>query len=693
MDVAPTGEPATEPMVADDPDGLTILRDPLRVETTRRRGSQSLRAEIARRIEVEERLQAALLSEREARTAVERAQRRADFLSAASAALAASLDYAQTLDCVAKLAVPEIADWCVVDLVEPGASGEPRFRRIAVAHAEPAKESLLHQLQEKYPTVESGVPHTMRQVLHSGQSWFDAAVSPVRLAAESRDTGHLELMRALGFAAEMVVPLTVRDCILGTITLVGDEGRSYDRDDLLVAEELARRCAMAIANAQAFAAEEAARQAAQRAAERTQHLQEITGQLSRSLVPDQVLATIARSAADLLCAPVGAVFLLDRGDPDADFILAAAHGIDEGLALELRLPRHASLAGRTIDEGRTLVVDDVREEAGTALPAMLTGTLSGSEIAAPIHAGDLRLGVVKAFSPTVRTFSPEDADVLTTLANAAAVALTHARLYREAQDAIRTRDEFLSAAAHDLRTPLTSMKGLAQLMRRWMARPTPPSTERLVGGLARIDASATKMSEQLEELLDLTRLQMGHQLELRRAPLDLVELVRRVVAEQEQVSGLHSIRIDTDQVALEGHWDGIRLGRVLENMLSNAIKYSPAGGDIVVRLTLDEGEEQPMAVLSVVDQGLGIPAADLPSIFDRFRRASNVAGRIGGTGIGLASARQIVGQHGGSIQVQSVEGSGSTFTVRLPVVPVPGPASSEGSSGHDPADALDTAAT
>ena len=203
-------------------------------------------------------------------------------------------------------------------------------------------------------------------------------------------------------------------------------------------------------------------------------------------------------------------------------------------------------------------------------------------------------------------------------------------------------------------------------------------------GLTRIDTTASKMGEQLDELLDLTRLQMGQGLELQRAPLDLVELVRRVAADQQQVSGLHRIGVATGPASLQGYWDGIRLGRVLENMLSNAIKYSPAGGDILVSLTLDVTSERPMAVLSVTDYGLGIPAADLPAIFDRFRRASNVAGRIRGTGIGLASARQIVEQHGGSIEAQSVEGQGSTFIVRLPVTPVPGPIGADGGPPTNP---------
>jgi excisionase family DNA binding protein len=403
----------------------------------------------------------------------------------------------------------------------------------------------------------------------------------------------------------------------------------------------------------------------QRAAERTRRLQEITGQLSQSLEAERVLDSVARASAELLQAPVGAVFLFERGESDAEFVLAAAHGIDQRRAPDLRLPRHASLAGRAIDEGRTLVVNDVREELGTALPALLTGQTTGSEIAAPITAGSARLGVVKAFSPTLQRFTPDDAELLTTLAAAAAVALTNARLYREAQDAVRTRDEFLSAAAHDLKTPLTAVKGLAQFLRRQVARTDLPGSERLMQGLERIDASTTKMGQQLDELLDLTRVQMGQQLELRRNPTDLVALARRAAADQQQITDHHTILVESAHRQLVGTWDGVRLERVLENLLSNAIKYSPEGGSITVSIAEEAGG--PWSVLTVRDQGLGIPAADLPRVFERFERARNVEGRIGGTGIGLASARQIVEQHGGTIAVESAEGLGSIFTVRLPL--------------------------
>ncbi|HTE83116.1 MAG TPA: HAMP domain-containing sensor histidine kinase, partial [Dehalococcoidia bacterium] len=241
--------------------------------------------------------------------------------------------------------------------------------------------------------------------------------------------------------------------------------------------------------------------------------------------------------------------------------------------------------------------------------------------------------------------------------------------YHEAQEAVRVRDEFLSAAAHDLKTPLTVVKGVSQLVQRQLIRTEMQGLERLLEGLATINETATKMGEQLDELLDLTRLQAGQPLELRRQPTDCVDLARRLTAEQQQVAERHQVRVETSLQELAGIWDAVRLRRVLDNLLSNAIKYSPAGGEVVVTVERERedstGDE--WAVLSVRDQGLGIPAADLPHIFKRFRRAANVEGRIGGTGIGLTSARQIVEQHGGAIAVESEEGAGSTFTVRLPL--------------------------
>jgi signal transduction histidine kinase len=112
-----------------------------------------------------------------------------------------------------------------------------------------------------------------------------------------------------------------------------------------------------------------------------------------------------------------------------------------------------------------------------------------------------------------------------------------------------------------------------------------------------------------------------------------------------------------------GAWDAARLEPALDNLVDNAVEYSPDGGDVTVRVRV-EGDA---AVVRVADRGIGIPAADLPRVFERLHRGANVAGRIDGTGIGLARVRQTVAQHGGTVDVQSREGHGSTVTVRLPL--------------------------
>jgi signal transduction histidine kinase len=184
-------------------------------------------------------------------------------------------------------------------------------------------------------------------------------------------------------------------------------------------------------------------------------------------------------------------------------------------------------------------------------------------------------------------------------------------------------------------------------------------------GLERIEATVGRMTRMIDELLDVARLEVGRPLELECGRVDLVALVRHRIAEHQQHTGRHFIQ-QAGEPDLVGEWDAARLERVLDNLLSNAIKYSPEGGIIRVAVIRDEDEEGAWAIVSVRDEGVGIPADDLSRIFEQFQRAQNV-GRIGGTGVGLAATQQIVAQHGGSVTVDSQEGSGSTFTVRLPV--------------------------
>jgi signal transduction histidine kinase len=230
----------------------------------------------------------------------------------------------------------------------------------------------------------------------------------------------------------------------------------------------------------------------------------------------------------------------------------------------------------------------------------------------------------------------------------------------------RSRDEFISSAAHDLKNPLTSIRGQAQLAKRRLARLATPETATVLDQLALIEESTGAMLGLINELEDLARQQMGGTIELHREPTDLVALVRGPVEALSAASG-RTIHLETDVPELHATADAARIGRVVANLLSNAHKYSPAGSAIWVRIAEVAGAAGPDALIAVRDEGIGIPAADLPHIFDRFRRAGNVVGHIAGTGIGLASAQGIVEQHGGTITAESAEGAGSTFTVRLPL--------------------------
>jgi len=241
------------------------------------------------------------------------------------------------------------------------------------------------------------------------------------------------------------------------------------------------------------------------------------------------------------------------------------------------------------------------------------------------------------------------------------------RTEAELQELLRTRDKFLASAAHDLKNPLANIKGQAQLMRRRAARAERLDAAQVMQVLANIDASATRMVAMVDELLDSARLQLGQPLELNRRRTDLVALAHRITAEHQSTTERHRLRVEAAATELVGVWDGERLERVLGNLLGNAVKYSPHGGEILISVAREDGLEGVWAVVAVRDEGVGIPAADLPRVFQRFHRGANVVGRIGGTGIGLAGARAIVESHGGMIAVESQEGAGSTFTVRLPL--------------------------
>ena len=171
----------------------------------------------------------------------------------------------------------------------------------------------------------------------------------------------------------------------------------------------------------------------------------------------------------------------------------------------------------------------------------------------------------------------------------------------------------------------------------------------------------------LDDVVDGLALAQGQPLTLHRQKTDLTSLVQGIVDSYAAMSDAYSIRVSVSESPLYGHWDPLALSLVIDNLVSNAMKYSPDGGSIQVSVGVNRTKGDRYAVLRVQDGGVGIPESDVSRLFEPFFRGSNVEQRIRGTGIGLHSAKQVVEQHGGSIEVQSQLNAGTTVTVRLPL--------------------------
>jgi len=266
---------------------------------------------------------------------------------------------------------------------------------------------------------------------------------------------------------------------------------------------------------------------------------------------------------------------------------------------------------------------------------------------------------------TDQPFTSDDSTLIQDLADRAALAIENAQLYREAQSAVRVREAFLSTASHELKTPLTTVKGYGQLLLRFLKQPT-LDREHLIKLATHLRDQTDRFEMLVNDLLDVSRIQQGR-LALRPQSTELTELARSVLARFEQSpdrTPAHRLVFDAPE-PIHGVWDPVRLDQVLTNLISNALKYSPDGGEVrlSVRRRGDEVE------LAVSDEGIGIPAGEQAQLFQPFSRTMRARLEMGGTGLGLFISRQIVEQHGGTITLESTEGVGSTFTVRLPLTP------------------------
>ncbi|HZA13486.1 MAG TPA: GAF domain-containing sensor histidine kinase, partial [Myxococcaceae bacterium] len=323
---------------------------------------------------------------------------------------------------------------------------------------------------------------------------------------------------------------------------------------------------------------------------------------------------------------------------------------------------------RVIRTGRALTISDLTHQQlvdvagdGEIRRAFARAGVR-SCLAVPVHIRGEVLGAVVALACEPRRFGPPDVALFEDLAGRLAHALENARLYHEAQEAIRVRDEFLTIASHELNTPLTPLQLHLQTLKNTVAA-SPEGlipAEMVVPKVEMAERQQRRLARLVSELLDISRIRLGR-LQLNFEEFDLAaccaDIMERLRPDLERTGSRLSFRAPSPVI---GSWDRLRIEQVAANLLSNAAKYG-AGKPIDVEVT----HEGNAARLTVRDHGIGIPPDQQERIFERFERAASP--NFGGLGLGLYIARQIIEAHGGTIRVKSSLGAGSTFSVELPL--------------------------
>jgi len=325
---------------------------------------------------------------------------------------------------------------------------------------------------------------------------------------------------------------------------------------------------------------------------------------------------------------------------------------------------HAPSIARALETGRAVTA----RPAGSGWPAALRPALpTAVEATLPLVGVGEPLGTLTLFGASeARLSSPESLGLAEELARRLAIAVDNARLYAEAEQAVRARDEFLAIASHELKTPLTPLRLRIQTIERLVARGqlTALSPEKLTQLMGGAEGQVVRIAGLVDDLLDLTRIRTKR-FRIDVAPMDLAAATRAIV-EQHSAEVLQAgCKLSLEAAApVRGTWDRLRLEQVIVNLLTNAARYAP-GSHVDVRVEEDAG----CARLRIHDDGPGIPASDQARLFRPFERGRGRASTGGGLGLGLFIVREIVEAHGGIVSLSSAPGQGTTFLVELPRTP------------------------
>ena len=394
--------------------------------------------------------------------------------------------------------------------------------------------------------------------------------------------------------------------------------------------------------------------------QRIRTLYEVTKTISSTLNLEEVLNLIAKSAAEAMRVKACTIRLLDESGRIVDTV--AAYGLSEQYLtkgpIDVQKSRHIYQA---LSSGQPIIVSDTSRDDRLQYPVEAKAEGISSILCVPLFIKGRTEGVICVYCTEPDRFSESDAEFLSALASEGAIAIENARAYHALKMADRAKSEFVQMVTHELRSPLSAVQSMLRVMEEGYVGPLTPKQRDL------IQRSKRRVSFLLSLVRDLLDLAAGkiEQLKEERKEVVLNEIITKVIEVMQtsaEEKGLElNVELPEEPLTLLGFEDGLE--RVFMNLVSNAVKYTPAGGSVTVRAWSEDDQIK----VEVSDTGIGIPEEALPRIFDEFYRAKNAkAIEVEGTGLGLAIVKDVVERHGGQISVQSVLGEGSTFCVTLP---------------------------
>jgi PAS domain S-box-containing protein len=494
-------------------------------------------------------------------------------------------------------------------------------------------------------------------------------VSAVPMLEARRESYRREGIRSL-----LTLPLKAHGEIVGTLVFYYREPHRFAETDIVVATALANLAASAVRTAELYDEQRRLRGEAQVAARRATFLAEATTLLSSSLDYEKTLEAVAHAAVPWVADWCGVDILGEDGELRR---LAVAHvdpakvewarelserypyepDAPHGVAAVLRTSQ-SELYAEIPDE---LLVASAKDEEHLRIMRELG---FNSAMVVPLAAQGRAFGVITfVTAESGRRYGAEDLAFAEDLARRASLAVENARLYRQAQDANRIKDEFLATLSHELRTPLTAIYGWASMLAAGSL-----NEQEAARAIAAIERNARAQRQIVEDVLDVSRIITG-KLRLEMRPVELRALVQDAVESVRPAAEAKGVYLSTLLASDAGEVtaDPDRLQQVMWNLLSNAVKFTPAGGRVEVELRRDGAR----TALRVSDTGEGIAPEFLPHVFERFRQADmGTTRQHGGLGLGLAIVRHLVELHGGEVKAESAgRGSGSTFTLLLPLRP------------------------